>query len=40
MPEMRRALLVHAKDENAAGFYRYLGFVASPLDELKLMASV
>jgi len=31
-----RALLVHALDEDAAGFYRHLGFMASPLDPLML----
>lgn len=32
-----RALLVHALDEEAASFYRHLGFVASALDPLILM---
>lgn len=32
-----RALLVHALDEEAARFYRYNGFMASPLDPLILM---
>ena len=31
-----RALLVHALDREAAGFYRHLGFMASPLDPLVL----
>jgi GNAT superfamily N-acetyltransferase len=35
-----RALLVHAKDETAAHFYKRFGFVASPLDELTLMAAL
>jgi len=35
-----RALLVHAKDEKAAGFYKRFGFAASPLDELVLMVRV
>lgn len=35
-----RALLVHAKDPEAASFYRRLGFAPSPLDELILMARV
>ena len=35
-----RALLVHAKDEKAASFYKRFGFVASPLDALTLMARV
>jgi GNAT superfamily N-acetyltransferase len=32
-----RAMLVHAKDEQAATFYRRFGFVASPTDPLHLM---
>lgn len=32
-----RALLVHALDEDAAGFYRHNGFLASPVDPLVLM---
>lgn len=35
-----RALLVHAKDESAANFYRRFGFVASPIDALTLMVRV
>lgn len=35
-----RALLVHAKDAEAADFYRHLGFAPSPLDKLVLMARV
>ncbi len=35
-----RALLVHAKDEAAAAFYKRLGFVESPLDALMLMVRV
>ena len=35
-----RALLVHAKDMEAANFYRRMGFAPSPLDELILMARV
>jgi GNAT superfamily N-acetyltransferase len=35
-----RALLVHAKDPQAAAFYRHFGFAPSPLDELILMAQV
>ncbi len=35
-----RALLVHAKDETAANFYKRFGFVPSPLDALTLMARV
>ena len=31
-----RALLVHALDQDAAGFYRHLGFMPSPLDPLVL----
>lgn len=32
-----RALLVHAKDEAAGGFYRRFGFASSPSDPLHLM---
>ena len=32
-----RALLVHALDEKAAGFYRHNGFLVSPIDPLVLM---
>jgi GNAT superfamily N-acetyltransferase len=32
-----RAILVHAIDEEAAGFYRKFGFEASPLDPKQLM---
>ena len=32
-----RALLVHSLDEDAAAFYRHLGFVKSPIDPLVLM---
>lgn len=35
-----RALLVNAKDEKAAAFYKRFGFVPSPLDELTLMVKV
>jgi GNAT superfamily N-acetyltransferase len=35
-----RALVVHAKDEPAAHFYKRFGFVASPLDALTLMVRV
>ena len=35
-----RALLVHAKDEGAADFYKRFGFLASPIDPLILMARV
>ena len=35
-----RALLVHAKDEEAAEFYKRFGFVESPLDPLMLMVRV
>ena len=35
-----RALLVHAKDETAAHFYKRFGFVPSPLDPLILMVKV
>jgi hypothetical protein len=32
-----RALLIHAKDENATNFYQHYGFVESPLDPLVMM---
>lgn len=32
-----RALLVHSLDEDAAAFYRHLGFIKSPIDPLVLM---
>lgn len=32
-----RALLVHAKDDEARGFYEHFGFEASPVDPLQLM---
>lgn len=32
-----RAILVHAKDENARQFYARFGFLPSPLDPLTLM---
>ena len=32
-----RALLVHAKDEQAKAFYEKYGFEESPLDDLHLM---
>ena len=32
-----RTLLVHSLDEDAAAFYRHLGFVESPIDPLVLM---
>ena len=35
-----RALLVHAKDEEAAEFYKRFGFAESPLDPLMLMVRV
>lgn len=35
-----RALLVHAKDEAARGFYRRFGFTSSPSDPLHLMLLV
>ncbi len=35
-----RALLVHAKDEEAAEFYKRFGSVESPLDPLMLMVRV
>ena len=35
-----RALLVHAKDEESAGFYRKFNFVSSTLDHMTLMIRV
>ena len=35
-----RLLLVHAKDPQAAGFYRHWGFEPSPIDDLTLMLLV
>jgi GNAT superfamily N-acetyltransferase len=35
-----RVVLVHAKDERAASFYRSYGFVPSPIDDLTLMLLV
>jgi GNAT superfamily N-acetyltransferase len=35
-----RALLVHAKDDAAAAFYKHLGFAASPIAPLTLMLRV
>jgi GNAT superfamily N-acetyltransferase len=35
-----RAILVHAKDDAAAAFYKHLGFVASPIAPLTLMLRV
>ena len=35
-----RAMLVHARDERAAGFYERLGFTRSPTDALHLMVLV
>ena len=32
-----RLVLVHAKDRQAAGFYRHFGFEPSPIDDLTLM---
>ena len=32
-----RALLVHGLDDRAAGFYRKMGFVESPIDPLVLV---
>ena len=32
-----RLVLVHAKDPQAAGFYRHFGFEPSPIDDLTLM---
>lgn len=31
-----RAIVVHAKDERASGFYRQFGFIASPIDPYHL----
>jgi GNAT superfamily N-acetyltransferase len=33
-----RALIVHARDQRAAGFYEHFGFVRSPSDPLHLAA--
>lgn len=35
-----RALLVHAKDEASAAFYRRTGFMVSPLDQMTLLVRV
>ena len=35
-----RVLLVRAKDEEAAAFYRRFGFIPSPLDGMTLMAGI
>ena len=35
-----RLVLVHAKDDQAAGFYRHFGFEPSPMDDLTLMLLV
>lgn len=35
-----RAMLVHARDETAAGFYQRLGFTRSPTDPLHLMVLI
>lgn len=35
-----RAMLVHARDESAAGFYERLGFTRSPTDQLHLMVLI
>lgn len=35
-----RALLVHALDEDAAVFYRHLGFVGSAIDPFVLMLTL
>ena len=35
-----RALLVHAKDESAAAFYRHFGFVPSPTDSRHLFTLI
>ena len=35
-----RALLVHARDDRAAGFYERLGFTRSPADPLHLMVLI
>ncbi len=32
-----RVLLIHAKDDDAKGFYTHYGFVESPFDPLVLM---
>ncbi|WP_420621120.1 GNAT family N-acetyltransferase [Candidatus Poriferisodalis sp.] len=32
-----RLVLVHAKDDQASGFYRHFGFEPSPIDDLTLM---
>lgn len=32
-----RLVLVHAKDQRTAGFYRHFGFEPSPIDDLTLM---
>ena len=35
-----RGILVHAMDEDAANFYRHMGFGPSPIDEMTLMISI
>jgi ribosomal protein S18 acetylase RimI-like enzyme len=35
-----RAMLVHARDEQAAGFYERLGFTRSPTDALHLLVLI
>ncbi len=35
-----RAMLVHARDEQAASFYERLGFIHSPTDALHLMVLI
>ena len=35
-----RLVLVHAKDPQAAGFYRHWGFEPSPIDDLTLMLPI
>ena len=35
-----RLVLVHAKDDQAASFYRHYGFQPSPIDDLTLMLLV
>lgn len=35
-----RAMLVHARDESAAGFYERLGFTRSPTEQLHLMVLI
>lgn len=35
-----RAMLVHARDEEAAGFYERLGFTRSPSDDLHLLVLI